>query len=665
MCGLLAGLLAGFPAAGSPAITAPRVLGLFVGVAEYKFARTRAARGTLEDLGGAPNDIAALKATVEPRLALARSVTLLNQDATRAAILSTFTALVDEAQPGDTLLFYYTGHGARLFDQSGRQLSGYNSTIVPYDARDPALPAERGGDILDNELRDLIAAATGLGVNVVTIFDSCNSGTATRSPSPWIDDGTVRERGAPDLVLPQGADARAAALALPHARSQPPAQRGYTVHLAAAPDGKAAIERMIDSRWRGDFTEALVRSLTELPANASYRDLIDAVRMKLRQRLRGEANTRVMTDIRGEGDLDQRFLGQWSPVRLVEGSRSPEGAWTLAAGSLAGITRGSRYAGYASGGAARDPAARPLATALVTAVEPGAASLTLDAPVSGADTPGKLFWRETAHGAGAARLRLKVAGGDKATRAALDARLADLAFVKAANGNPDLVVDLAVPGRMRIARAEDDSTVTTLGLHETDRLRAVLEQIARYHALIAMIGQGTPLDVQYGLSDTRCDGSAGTPIHYEGGEAHFRPGVPGRDSFVLVLRNNDTRPLYPHIINLSAGYEVSLAATTGDNAKEDVLEPGRCWNWPGSVNGAGRDYLILVLADRPLPGLQLLSAGAIRGGGEKTGDESADALTDLIFDAASGRQTRGDVPPGIWSVRAVSYVIEGETDEAQ
>lgn len=653
MCGLLAGLLAG-----PPAFAAPRVFGLFVGVAEYKFARTRAARGTLEDLGGAPNDIAALKATVEPRLALARSVTLLNQDATRAAILSTFTALVDEAQPGDTLLFYYTGHGARLFDQSGQQLSGYNSTIVPYDARDPALPADRGGDILDNELRELIAAATGLGVNVVTIFDSCNSGSATRSP--WIEDGTIRERVAPDLKLAQASTA----LALPHARSGPPAQRGYTVHLAAAPDGKAAIERMIDSRWRGDFTEALVRSLTELPANASYRDLIDSVRMKLRQRLQGEATTRVMTDIRGEGDLDQRFLGQWSPVRLVEGSRSPEGAWTLAAGSVAGITRGSRYAGYASGGAARDPAAKPVATALVTAVEPGAASLTLDAPVSGADTPGKLFWRETAHGAGTARLRLTVAGGDKATRAALDARLADLAFVKATSGNPDLVVDLAVPGHMRIARAEDDSTVTTLGLDETDRLRAVLEQIARYHSLIAMIGQGTPLDVQYGLSDIRCDGSAATPIHYEGGEAHFRPGVPGRDSFVLVLRNNDTRPLYPHIINLSAGYEVSLAATTGDNAKEDVLAPGRCWNWPASVNGAGRDYLILVLADRPLPGLQLLSAGAIRGGADKSGDEGADALTDLIFDAASGRQTRGDVPPGLWSVRAVSYVIEGETDEA-
>lgn len=641
------------------AFAAPRVFALFVGVAEYRYSKPKTPRGTLEDLGGAPNDIAALKATIEPRLQIARSVTLLNQEATRVAILAAFNQLVDTAAPGDTLLFYYTGHGARIFDQSGKQLSGYSSTIVPYDARDPALPASRGGDILDNELRDLIAAASGLGVNVVTIFDSCNSGTATRSASPWIDDGTVRLRGAPDLVVTQPLAQPDAPLVLPHGKTAAPAQRGYTVHLAAAPDGKAAVERVVESQWRGDFTEALVRSLNELPESASYRELLQSVRMKLRQRLSAETTTRVMTDIRGEGDLDQRFLGQWSPVRLLEGERSVDGTWTLAAGSVAGITRGSRYTGYASGSDARDPKAAGVASGVVTVVEPGTATITLDKAAPSASTmPGKLFWRETAHGAGSTRLRIKVAGGDKSAQASVDAQLAGLAFVRATSGNPDIVVDLAVPGRIRVVRAEDDSTVTTLGLDEKERLRAVLEQIARYHSLLAMIGQGTPLNVQFALSDTYCDGSPGTSIDYQGGEAHFRPGVAGRDSFVLVLRNNETRALYPHIINLSAGYEVGLVATAGDNAKEDMLEPGRCWNWPATVNGQGRDWLLLVLADRPLPGLQMLSAGAIRGG-----PESEDPLATLIFDAAGGRQTRGEAPPGIWSVRAVSYVIEGETIE--
>lgn len=641
------------------AFAAPRVFAMFVGVAEYQYAKGRVARGTLEDLGGAPNDIAALKATIEPRLPLAQSVTLLNQQATRAAILQTFTQLVDAAAPGDTLLFYYTGHGARIFDASGKQLSGFNSTIVPYDARNPAVPASQGGDILDNELRELIGAASAAGVNVVTVFDSCNSGTATRSP--WIEDGTVRLRGAPDLVVKEP-PAESSTLALPHARTAP-TRPGYTVHFAAAPDGKAAIERMIDSRWRGDFTEAFVRTLNELPAQSSYRELLDSVRMKLRQRLRDDGNTRVMTDIRGEGDLDQPFLGQWSPVRLIEGTRGADGGWTLNAGSVAGVTRGSRYAGYATTTAARDDNAAPVATAVIGALDLGSATLVPEPGPSLAEAPAKLFWRETAHGAGSERLRIKVNTPDRALRSAVDGQLAGLAFVRATTGNPDIVLDYAAqPGMVRVVRADDNSVVTAIPVADKDRLRAVLEQIARYNSLLAMIGQGAPLKVDYELSDKDCSGNPAPAITRVDGEPRFKVGVPGRDSFLLLLRNNEDRPLYPHIINLSAGYQVSLAATTpGDSAKEDFLDPGKCWVYPATVDSPGRDYLILVLADRALPGLQNLSASAIRGSPER-----ADPLADLLFEAARGEaSTRGAPPPGIWSVRAVSYVIDGEKTDAK
>lgn len=645
---LLAGLIFN-----TTAMAAPRVFGLFVGVAEYKYAKGRVPQGKIEDLGGAPNDIAALKATIEPRIGLARSVTLLNQDATRAAILQAFNHMVADAAAGDTLLFYYTGHGARVFDQSGKQLSGYSSTIVPYDARNPDLPASKGGDILDNELREMIAAASALGVNVVTIFDSCNSGTATRSP--WVEPETIRMRFAPDLVVAEPMQ-QTAVPSLPLGEQVSSDKRGYIVHLAAAPDGKAAIERRIDDRWRGDFTEALVRTLNELPADASYRELLDGVKIKLRQRLREEANTRVMTDIRGEGALDQRFLGEWSAVRLLDGSRGDDGRWTLAAGSIAGVTRGSRYAGYATASAAREANQTPIATAIVGALDTGSATLTLDPGSDAITTPPRLFWRETAHAAGTEPLRILINGKDRTVRNAIDKQIADLTFARAIKGNPDIVLDLEYePGKIRVIRADDDSTVTIMAVDDQDRLRAVLEQIARYHALLAMIGQGTPLKADYLLSDTACDGTTGDPIVYADGEAHFKPGVSGRDRFTLVLRNNHEQPLYPHIINLSAGYEVSLVATVGDNAKEDVLEPGKCWNWPATVSGAGRDYLILVLADRPIPGLQNLTASAIRG------DNSAqDPLAALIQEASRGEVTTRGVPAGIWSVRALSYIIEGD-----
>ena len=96
-------------------------------------------------------------------------------------------------------MFYFSGHGGRIPDTANQQLSGFSSTIVPYDARDPALAANKAGDIFDNELRLLIDAASARGVNVLTIFDSCHSGTATRDPV-FGEDG-IRKRGAPDLLI--------------------------------------------------------------------------------------------------------------------------------------------------------------------------------------------------------------------------------------------------------------------------------------------------------------------------------------------------------------------------------------------------------------------------------------------------------------------------------
>lgn len=632
------------------AAEAQRVFGMFVGIADYKYSRSKVPRSDLEDLGGAPNDIAAMRATLESRLTFARSVTLLNQDATRGAILQTFVRLVDEAAPGDTLLFYYTGHGARLVDQSNQQLSGYNSTLVPYDARDPQAP--ESGDILDNELREMIAAAAAAGVNVVTIFDSCNSGTATRSP--WIEEGTVRLRGAPDLKLSAPRVERTRTVTL-SATPVNPRQLGYTVHLAAAPDGKAAIERMINGRWRGDFTDALVRSLNEMPANASYRELLDSVRMKLRQRLRAETNARVMTDVRGEGALDQGFLGRWSPVRLLEGSRTEDGSWQLAAGSIAGVTGGSRFAGYSSPAAARDGKTSPIVTAVVSAVDVGSAHLTLDPAAKLDGLTNKLFWRETARGAGTERLKVRISAKERRASEAVAKQLDGLAFVLASSGNPDIVLDLdKQPGTVRVIRADDDTEVTLIPIGDEARLRAVLEQIARYHSLLAMVGQGTQLKLDFGLSEKACDGSSAPPIVYRDGEAQFQSGVQGRNQFMLVLRNNEDFPVYPNIINLSAGYEVTLAATHGENAAEDALEPGRCWNWPATVTGKGRDHLILVLAERPLPGLQNLTAGAIRSSSQD------DPLAALVEGAAKGEPATRAAPPGLWSVRAVSYVIDGE-----
>ena len=152
--------------------------------------------------------------------------------ATRARILEALEQRISTLSAGDTLLFYFAGHGSRYRDDVARsQDTGYNGTILPADARNPD---GSPGDIFDVELKALKDRATAKGLFFVSIFDSCNSATATRSGAAGLS------RSAPQLAVvtpPAGAAAPAAAAA-----PAPTGGAGYWVHLAAAQDGEEAQE---------------------------------------------------------------------------------------------------------------------------------------------------------------------------------------------------------------------------------------------------------------------------------------------------------------------------------------------------------------------------------------------------------------------------------------
>lgn len=644
------------PAAAS---SEPRIHAMFVGIADYKHGEKREEGGprpVFEDLAGAPADIAAITSAFESRITLAQSKVLLDEQASREGIISTFNTLATDAEPGDFILFYYSGHGAQVYDLSGQQLSGYSSTIVPWDARDPGLPMSAAGDILDNELRILIDSARARGINVVTIFDSCNSGTATRDPT--FDSTMIRNRGAPALRVENPIEPNVKTVTAMARSASAPVAQGYSVHLAAAPDGAEALERYVDGRWRGDFTEALTNALDELSANATYRDLLDAVRFNLRKWLRSDGNGRVMLDIRGEGDLDQQFLGAWDPIRLLDGSRDEDGSWSLQAGTLAGVTVGSRFAGYASGGDARSDNKQPLAEAVVSATYPSYSDLQVDIASSASAVPGKLVWRETARGAGQADL-LKVAL--PATGAQLPeptiSTLRGLQFVELVEKAPDLLLRRRADGLLEVARWEDDTTITAFDVSDTGQLKDVLTQISRYRQVLGLIGTGNKIDIDFRISSTDCYGGNPVPeIQYEDGEPKFIVGDPERSQFYFTLSHRGAGSLYPHLINLTANYGIALVGTTGQNAEEDKHPPGTCWNYgPASISGDGREHMLLVIADRPLPGLYNLNAADL------IARNITDPLDRMLQNAARGtRSAAASAPGGIWSVRAISYVIEGE-----
>ncbi|KAL2892603.1 Metacaspase-1 [Bienertia sinuspersici] len=78
--------------------------------------------------------------------------------------------LVNGCQPGDSLLFHYSGHGSRQRNYTGDEVDGYDETLCPVDF-------ETQGMIVDDEVNAAIVRPLPRGVKLHAIVDACHSGT--------------------------------------------------------------------------------------------------------------------------------------------------------------------------------------------------------------------------------------------------------------------------------------------------------------------------------------------------------------------------------------------------------------------------------------------------------------------------------------------------------
>ncbi|XP_024162285.2 metacaspase-1 [Rosa chinensis] len=78
--------------------------------------------------------------------------------------------LVEGCQAGDSLVFYFSGHGLRQPDFRDDDVDGFDETICPLDFMEE-------GMILDNDINSTIVHPLKEGVTLHAIVDACHSGT--------------------------------------------------------------------------------------------------------------------------------------------------------------------------------------------------------------------------------------------------------------------------------------------------------------------------------------------------------------------------------------------------------------------------------------------------------------------------------------------------------
>ncbi|XP_057721405.1 metacaspase-1 [Arachis stenosperma] len=83
--------------------------------------------------------------------------------------------LVQGCQPGDSLVFHYSGHGSQQRNYSGDEADGYDETLCPLDF-------ETQGMIVDDEINATIVRPLLPGVRLHALIDACHSGTVLDLP---------------------------------------------------------------------------------------------------------------------------------------------------------------------------------------------------------------------------------------------------------------------------------------------------------------------------------------------------------------------------------------------------------------------------------------------------------------------------------------------------
>ncbi|MCB5409627.1 caspase family protein [Pseudogemmobacter faecipullorum] len=320
---------------------------LLIGVGEYIHLDA--------DLLGPPNDARLMSETLALRGVAPGAMTLLSTGLTstgltsltgaaglpegirtgrpdRAGILAAMAELQEKAAPGDTVFFYFSGHGSQAPDQNGDEGGGYDEILLPMDAAGWDGAAGRVENaFIDDELQSWASALLARGVRLVGVIDACHSATGFRGQGGEAVTGVARSLAPEQLGIPEDSP--------PVAFTGESSLTGDYVFLYSSQAEERSYEYPLGETgiWHGEFTLRLAGVLASAPG-ASWAQVLAAtsdamIQGPVRQLPDGEGSM-LHSAVFGEGQSNAR-------MRLEAGR--------LQAGLLQGLREGAVMTLYAEG----------------------------------------------------------------------------------------------------------------------------------------------------------------------------------------------------------------------------------------------------------------------------------------------------------------------------
>ncbi|MEQ8463974.1 caspase family protein [Coleofasciculus sp. E1-EBD-02] len=307
---------------------------LLVGINEYPHPISR--------LSGCVNDILAVEEYLKERVAKdgcqLHLHKLLDQEATRQAIIEGFQQHLCQAGSEDIVLFYYSGHGSQAKTPTEfwhLEPDRLEETLVCYDSR-----AEGGWGLADKELAYLIAQVAEKNPHICIILDCCHSGNGTRD---LLQETGVRrfckdERERPRdsyIFSPEKLES------LSVSRGNPEDQlsgwkipTGRHVLLAACQDCETASDA-VDGKQQGAFSYLLMETLRN-NGKLTYRDLFKQANALVRSKVSAQSPQFEVT----HSEDETRFfldgaIAERKPYFTVQYTK--DHGWVIDGGAVHGV----------------------------------------------------------------------------------------------------------------------------------------------------------------------------------------------------------------------------------------------------------------------------------------------------------------------------------------
>ncbi|MBW4634728.1 MAG: caspase family protein [Iphinoe sp. HA4291-MV1] len=297
-------------------------------------------------LNGCVNDIIAIKEYLEGRIATEgyqlHIRTLLNQDATRQAIIDGFLQHLCQAQSNDFVLFYYSGHGSQ--EQAPQEFwhlepDRLDETLVCYDSRHAG-----GWDLADKELAKLIAEVAAKDPNITIILDCCHSGSGTKNPLQETGIRRIRtdkrERPLDSFIFSlEDLEQLSASRSLEESPTGWNIPKGRHILFGACRDSEEAKEYNGDGQQRGAFSYFLLETLRN-NGKLTYRDLFKQANALVRSKVTTQSPQLEVTHAEDENRffLDGA-IAERTPYFTV--SHDKNYGWVIDGGAIHGMKSAS------------------------------------------------------------------------------------------------------------------------------------------------------------------------------------------------------------------------------------------------------------------------------------------------------------------------------------